>query len=97
MENFLEYIDLIYVFSLISATEICNFFISKNKNQKKIVTLLVALALAVVFVYLDSEFKDREYMFKILVSFLGSVGLYDFIVKPLKDKVVKKEKDEKLP
>lgn len=89
MMEFIEvYISVPYVLAILFGTEAVNNYIKLAKKvPNQIVTLIVAAIMIFVFYKIESPENAEAWQIKILISFLGSIGMYDFIVKPIKDKI----------
>lgn len=89
MMEFIEmYISIPYLLAVLFGTEAANTYLPWVKRlPNQIVTLVVAAILVAVFFFMESPEQLGVWQVKIMVSFLGSIGMYDFIIKPIKDKL----------
>lgn len=89
MIEFIEvYISVPYLLAVLFGTEAVNKYLPLVKKlPNQIVTLLVAAILVAVFFFMESPEDMGAWQVRVLVSFLGSIGMYDFIIKPIKDKL----------
>jgi hypothetical protein len=96
MEFIEVYISIPFVLAVLFGTEAVNNYapILRQKISPQVVTLFVAGIMVAVFYKMENPENFSAWKVKLLISFLGSIGMYDYIVKPLKKKF-EKAQDEK--
>lgn len=89
--------DYYYIAAVVLAIEFLKIYIPKTGTmQKAILTLLVAIFMAGLFIGIKAIFKQpgvpinmEAYIKQLMVSFFGVTALYSIIVKPILDKLKK--------
>lgn len=90
-----EYINLAFLISVLFGVEAFNKYIPQSKKIKnQTVTLLVSTFLVFIFFYLEQPQDFNYWRVNIFISWLASIGMYDFIIKPVKNKIKNKTQNE---
>lgn len=99
--NFVELFELSYILAVFLLIQVIkNYFPAANLWDKRLITLCVALCVAVVFIlghhYLGGSEDNESYAKRLFLSFLLTVGFYDYIYKLVVKFFYKKEFNEKI-
>jgi hypothetical protein len=87
-----QYLNVPFLLAVLFGVESVNKYVPQAKKVKnQTVTLLVSSVLAIIFFFLQQPENLPDWRINMFISWLASIGAYDFVVKPIKDKFNKEE------
>lgn len=91
MEFLDTYTNVFYILAVVFGSEVANNYIPGfTKIKSRWTALIVSVVMLAIFYLIENPANDGVYAQRTFVSFLISVALYDFIIKPIKNLFKKK-------